>query len=248
LSGELAALGPFFAVDTHGPGAAVRPPWRPLRELVDRPERLDARIHAVRTALATSAGRPVDAIDHRVATSVAQLGLVARVLAPTIGAIALGCLADGPDDLWWQDQLGGPFPLSMAGPSPGLSRGSGSSLDPSRSPSSGTAPGDAWFPGSLVDLLTTATVDRFRVAPRVLWGNVASAANSAARLVAAARPDLAAAARDVANAVLADPRVEDGQLRSGPSFRRRSCCLIYRLSDTPGAVCGDCVLAPDRSR
>jgi hypothetical protein len=147
-------------------------------------------------------------------------------VAPTIGAAALGLgrLAGSPGDLWWQDQLGGPFPLSMVGP------------------------GSASFPGSMVDLITTATADRFRVAPRVLWGNVASAANSAARLVAAARPDLAAAARDAANAVLADPRVEDGQLRSGPSFRRRSCCLIYRLSDTPGAVCGDCVLTPSRSR
>ena len=73
-------------------------------------------------------------------------------------------------------------------------------------------------------------------------GNVASAANSAARLVATARPDRADAAHAAADQILADPRVEDGRLRSGPSFRRRSCCLIYRIAGTTAAACGDCVL------
>ncbi|MEN3357784.1 MAG: hypothetical protein V7637_1766 [Mycobacteriales bacterium] len=200
----------------------ARSPWRPLSELVDRPERLEARVRAVRVALAGGAGRPVDDIDPRVATSVAQLGLVARLLAPRIAAVALGFghLAVGPGDVWWQDRLGGPFPLSVA------------------NNGAGPVPGS----GSLVDLLTAATADRFPVAPRVLWGNVASAANSAARLVAVTRPDRATAARDAADTILSDPRIEDGELRSGPSFRRRSCCLIYRLSDTREAVCADCVL------
>jgi FhuF-like iron-sulfur protein len=215
------------------------PPWRPFTELLDQPDRLDARIHAVRTALAANAGRPPSDIDPRVAASVAHLGLVARLLAPTIAAAALG---HGPlTDPWWQDHLGGPFPLSAANPAPDQA------LDPAfgpvADPPADQVAGRILFSGSTMDLLTTAAVTRFPIAPRVLWGNVASATNSAAQLVAATRPDLAAAARDAANAILADPRVEEGRLRAGPSFRRRSCCLIYRLSGTRRAVCGDCVLA-----
>jgi len=33
LLADLAALGPYFAVDVHRPGSPVRPPWQPLSEL-----------------------------------------------------------------------------------------------------------------------------------------------------------------------------------------------------------------------
>jgi ferric iron reductase protein FhuF len=46
----------------------------------------------------------------------------------------------------------------------------------------------------------------------------------------------------VADSILADSRVDDGGLCAGPDFRRRSCCLIYRLNNDRAAVCGDCVL------
>lgn len=179
-------------------------------------------MHAVRTALARNAGRPVDDIASRVAASVAHLGLVARLLAPAIAAAALGHRATAPADVRWQDRLGGSFPLSM--------------------------PANALRADPVVDQLTTAMANRFPVPPRVLWGNVASAANSAARLITPARPGLAAAAHDAANTILADPRVEDGCSRAGPSFRRRSCCLIYRLSGSREAVCGDCVLTARTGR
>jgi hypothetical protein len=42
--------------------------------------------------------------------------------------------------------------------------------------------------------------------------------------------------------VLADHRVDGGNLHSGPGFRRRSCCLIYQAAGARVAVCGDCVL------
>jgi ferric iron reductase protein FhuF len=48
-----------------------------------------------------------------------------------------------------------------------------------------------------------------------------------------------------ADAILADPRVDGGELRSGEDFRRKSCCLLYRLTGDRVAVCGDCVLAGD---
>jgi hypothetical protein len=84
------------------------------------------------------------------------------------------------------------------------------------------------------------------VSPQVLWGNVASAANGAAAMIVAARPDLAAAAAGAAAAVLRYPALA-GTYRGNPgaAFRRRNCCLIYRLSP-PGLAryCGDCVLGP----
>ena len=81
------------------------------------------------------------------------------------------------------------------------------------------------------------------VSPRVLWGNVASAVNGAATMIAAARPDLAGPAAEAAAAMLAHPALTGTyQGRPGAAFRRRNCCLIYRLSPGRPAYCGDCVL------
>jgi hypothetical protein len=217
----LAGLGPFFAVDVHDPGTVPVPPWRPLRELVDDRRRLDERVSAVRRSLARGADRPVSEVGLRVAASVAHLGLVARLVAPAVGAAATGTTAVDLGDAWWQDRLGGPFPLSVA---LGVDRRAGLDLGP-------------------VAVLTEAVAAAYPVGGRVLWGNVASAVNSAARLTGRARPDLAAVVRGLADEVLADSRVEGGRLGSGPGFRRRSCCLIYRVYGSRRSVCGDCVLA-----
>ncbi|TLH61658.1 hypothetical protein C1S79_24670 [Mycolicibacterium phocaicum] len=189
-----------------------------MAELSDDPEALTARVYKVRAALAGN-GEP----EMRVAASVAHLGLVARLIAPMIGTAALGePVSWSLADLAWQDQLGGPYPLSIA------------------ARPSGGAPA--------VEVLTDA-FGRFGVGPKVLWGNVGSAANSAAQQIGRARPDVAEAARRAADAVLEDPRVDGGVLRSGPAFRRHSCCLIYRLAGDRAACCGDCVLtAPGSDR
>ena len=77
----------------------------------------------------------------------------------------------------------------------------------------------------------------------MLWGNVASAVNGAATMIAAARPDLAGAAAEIAAAMLANPAlIGTYQGRPLRGFRRRNCCLIYRLSPERRAYCGDCVL------
>lgn len=221
LVDELAALGPFFAVDVHLPGEQRAAPWLAASALLVH-GRLERRIDAVRAALARGARKDAADIEFRVAVSVTQLGLVARLLAPAIGAsaIGLGAVALTPDDLWWQDELGGRYPVSLT-------------IAADRSPNR---------PPTLVDAITDACVSRFGVSPRVLWGNVGSAANSAAQLVAVARPDLTRPARAAADLILADPRVDGGLCRSGPGFTRNSCCLIYRVGGTTTAVCGDCVL------
>jgi hypothetical protein len=222
LSNDLTTLGPFFAVETHVRGGPLPPPWQPMAAIIADTDVLAARVEAVRTALAHRARRQPEDVEIRVAASVAHLGLVARLLAPMIGAISLGCppLSWSLDDLWWQHELGGPYPLSVT---PRPAEGG-----PGRGPA--------------VEAITAALSERYRVSRHVLWGNIGSAANSAARLVCVSRPDLTAAAHAAADAFLADPRIDGGVVRAGPLFRRRSCCLIYRLANDRGAVCGDCVL------
>ncbi|MEU9808765.1 (2Fe-2S)-binding protein [Mycobacterium sp. NPDC050853] len=219
---ELSTFGPFFVVETHDVGDAPVAPWRPMADLVDEPAGLPTRINAVRNALAARTGQDPDDVDLRVASSIAHLGLVARIIAPVIGAMACGQvhISQELDDLWWQDQLGGPFPLSVT---------------------VRTEPGSTGL-GPAVVVLTQRFLDRTGVSDRVLWGNVGSAVNSAAYLIAASRPELTDTARETADTYLRDPRIDDGALRAGPDFRRRSCCLIYQLTDDRSAVCGDCVL------
>lgn len=219
---ELVALGPYFALDLVDGDGDPAPPWEPLSRLIADPRLLDARVAAVGSALGRL--RPGDAavVPPRVGASVAQLGIAARLLAPAVGARALGCgwPALTLDDVWWQDVLGGPFPIAAR---PG---------EPVVHP----------LAGSAVEALTLLAIDRYRLGPRVAWGNVASAANGAALMIARAVPGYAELACRAADEILADPRVEGGQLRAGTGFRRRSCCLIYRVAGRRDAVCGDCVL------
>ncbi|MGH3956823.1 MAG: (2Fe-2S)-binding protein [Mycobacterium sp.] len=219
---ELSAFGPFFAVATHDAGETPTPPWRPMVELIDGSSALANRIDSVRSSLAERAAVGVADVDLRVAASVTHLGLVARILAPTVAAATCGELRMSQEshELWWQDELGGPFPLSVV-----LRAGERNTLA-----------------GSAVESITQGVIDHTGVSHRVLWGNIGSAVNSAARLIASAQPELTDAAREVANTHLRDRRIDDGTLRAGPDFRRRSCCLIYQLTDDRSAVCGDCVL------
>jgi hypothetical protein len=224
---DLAALGPFFAVHAHRPGAGPVAPWRPLDELT-QPSGLRARIGAVRGALAARAGRPASGIELRVAASVTQLGLVARVVAPALAAQAAQHPLDlRPSGLWGQDAPGGPLPLSVPEPA--------------------AAPGRARDAMVLLldEVITPITVTTGALAPvssRVLWGNVASAVNGAASQIAVARPGLAAAAWATAATFFRHPRLGTEPSPPGPLFRRSSCCLIYRLAPGTGSICGDCVL------
>ena len=202
---------------THSVGESPEGRWRSLRELTEDPAPLDVRVEYVHTTL--RAARPD--LHKRVAASVVQLGVVARILAPALAieASGLGAASLTTTDLWWQDDIGGVYPLSLT---------------------TTTAESDRL--DGAVSELTDLICSRYGVPPRALWGNVASAVNSAAHQLATARPDLAGPARAVADTVLADYRVDGGNLHSGPGFRRRSCCLIYQAAGARVAVCGDCVL------
>ena len=234
---DLAGLGSFFAVDSHPVGAAPARPWRPVRELAQRPGLLLRRIALVRAALAARDGQPPGEIELRVAASVAHLGLVARLVAPALGAAVTGHRVDMRlDVLWWQDTLGGPVPLSipvagpLAEPAGGGARDTAEIL-PRR------------FLDEVIAPVTRTTRELVPISSRVLWGNVASGINAAASQAAASRPDLTGSAWQAARDWFASPLLGGERHPPGPAFRRSSCCLIYRVaSGRPTAVCGDCVL------
>jgi ferric iron reductase protein FhuF len=95
-----------------------------------------------------------------------------------------------------------------------------------------------------------------RLADGLLWGNAASALAGALGVLTAARPDLREQAAEVASALLDTGLLRGtGDLRgtgelsgtgdldvsgAGLGFRRRSCCLFYRLPG--GRLCADCFL------
>jgi hypothetical protein len=244
LRAELAALGPFFAIETHSSRTEVRSPWQPLSPLFSSAEALAIRIDGVRSSLA-AAECPSGTIEFRVAASVAQLGLCARLISPALGSAVLG--EPLPIDIMsarWVPGLGGPFRLS-------LPETAFSALTRQGSPA-GT--GEACAPllrlldrpiRSLVEL--TASMG---VPSRVLWGNVGSAINGAAVMITATRPGLARATAAVSSEVLRFPELAGSYWgRPVTSFRRHSCCLIYRIANSaPPEYCGDCILSEQRQR
>ena len=200
LARGLASLGPYFEVTLRPDGEAPAPPWRPMSELVDGGDALRERVDVVRSVLAQRAGLAASGVEARVAASVAQLGLVARLVSPYVGAAVLTGPAPQPpslDDAWWQPLTGGAFPVCL--PVRGL-------LGPEATPAPETA---AALRAGLVDgpvaQLVDAVRQSFDVSTTVLWGNVGSAVNAVAVVAAASRPDLATRTRDVVRQVLDHP-------------------------------------------
>jgi FhuF 2Fe-2S C-terminal domain len=83
---------------------------------------------------------------------------------------------------------------------------------------------------------------RDKLAPGLLAGNIASALVGASRALLSARPDLREPIADITISLLDTGRLGgSGTIISGElGFRRRSCCLFYRIPN--GGKCGDCPL------
>jgi hypothetical protein len=81
-----------------------------------------------------------------------------------------------------------------------------------------------------------------RLAPSLLSGNIASALVGASRALLTVRPDLREPIVATTGALLNTGRLAgSGDILSDDlAFRRRSCCLLYRVPG--GGKCGDCVL------
>lgn len=221
----LAAFGPWFGLDR--PTAD----WRPLSELLASPLPLAERAAAVRVALGG------DGVPPRVATSVAQLGVVARLVAPAFGAAVLWGRLPDLSRGWWRPEIGGPMPLALADED---------LLGPDCADVAENYINDILL-RPVRDIVGLAGA--MSVSPQVLWGNVASGLNGAAAMVGKARTDLETSAVTLATELLSRPPLSATSTRSpAGDFRRRSCCLLYRLAPTSRAqrataLCGDCVLA-----
>ncbi|OHU07207.1 (2Fe-2S)-binding protein [Mycobacterium syngnathidarum] len=81
---------------------------------------------------------------------------------------------------------------------------------------------------------------RVKMAPRLLYGNAAAALVAAAADLARARPGLRDDVVEVTESLLATAELAGTGALSGLTFRRRSCCLYYRVPG--GSKCGDCAL------
>ncbi len=227
---DVAGLGPFFAVSAN-PAEAVDDSWRPLGELYDDLREdgpLPRRIRFVATALGTE--------DLRVAASIAYQGLAARLVSPVLAVAAVHGLVPPwtPESLHWRHAVSGPWPLWESGP-------------PEPAPEPEQAPRDTSrrvveaLVGPHLVALAAATRAVVSVSERTLWGNAASAVVAAADLVARSRPPAGHRIATITDAVLASgPLAGAGGFEAPGRFRRRSCCLYYRIPG--GGTCGDCVL------
>lgn len=237
LLADLARLGPHFALEVHPVDPAPDDRWRPFGELLGA---LDVRVAEVRAGLAAASGRADPGeVELRVAVSMTQLGLVGRLVCPALGvAVLTGGLLDlDPARLRWQPGPGSAVALSV-------------SADAVGGPGAGALPSE--LAGALAETVLAGPVrmlveaaGRYRVSKRVLWGNVASVVHGARALIGAGAPDLLGPAEALVAGLLERPPLRGtSQGSPGNDFRRRSCCLVYRLAGagSPTGICGDCVL------
>lgn len=210
-----AAIGPFFALGTGTAGSG----WQP------------ATAFYTGSFLAGARARLPEA-EPRVAASIAQQGYAARLWSPVLGAGLLGGIVPDLAGLQLRDQQVAPLELALRR-------------------LAGWRTAD---PATLAELsyrtVVTAHLEPLtsalagQLADGLLWGNAASALAGALGVLVRARPDLRQSATALAATLLARGRLAGtGQLgvtRDGLGFRRRSCCLYYRLPG--GGLCGDCGL------
>ncbi|MDX2851624.1 (2Fe-2S)-binding protein [Streptomyces sp. PA03-3a] len=189
------------------------------------------------TARVAEVGRRLGTPERRVAASLAQQGLAARLWSVALGPAAL---TDRMPDLsggrlWWHPGRSAPDELWLPDDAP-------------RVPA-GRLREDVLL-GHLVPLCESVHAVS-GVAPGLLWGNAASALAGTLRVLHSwclgegARPGAAARAVALAEELMADPLLRDaGGLRltgpGAPAYVRRSCCLYYRVPG--GGLCGDCAL------
>ncbi|MER7582891.1 (2Fe-2S)-binding protein [Kitasatospora sp. NPDC097691] len=227
--GRLAAVGPYFALDTSSDGV---PPegFRPLPELYgtgpDAP--LAGRLRVVAQRLGTH--------EPRVAASILHLGLAARFWSVGLGSAVLLGTVPTLEHAWVRIPDQGPLDLWTP-------------PEPAR-PAAGTL-ADRLHAAVLVgqlEPLAAAVRAAAPLSPRLLLGNAASALAGTLRVLDAHAPGAAGAL--VAELLGRPPLAGAGTLRTGPrgtAFRRNSCCLYYRVG--PGAgLCGDCCFTEPPTR
>ncbi len=226
-----ATAGPYFTIQPWSPGTG----WQPFGDLLADPAVLPERVGQARAVMAGHAGCAPADVPPRVAASVLFLGLAAQLVSPLLGAAVLAGVLPRLTvaDLYWRPVAGGPWPLAAAavgGTAVGeLPAGQAAGLLAARV-------------HGLTGPLAGAFRGAFQLSDQVLRGNVGSALAGATATLAAHAPARADRAVQLAAGMLARPPLRGaGEFGPDRRFRRRSCCLLYRV---PGAgLCGDCILA-----
>ncbi|GHA96250.1 hypothetical protein GCM10010330_57970 [Streptomyces tendae] len=189
---------------------------------VQRADPLGRRVRKVAAAIGAS--------EARVAASVAQQGLAARLWSVTLAcAVRYGHVPDlDPRLLHWDPGATAPDDLWLT--------------EVHALPADADTVADVVLTTHLAPL-TEAVHARYGVARGLLRGNAASALTGAGRELdrwarRQGQADAAARARSLTAGLLAHPLLAGTGTLTGTSFRRRSCCLYYRVP--AGGVCGDC--------
>ncbi len=211
--------------------------WRPFTDLLTDADALEQRIGDVAERLRTT--------EARVAASILFQKLASRLCSPLFGAaVAHGLLVElDPGRLHWR-----PAPDGVPSPLRTTDLAGWEIRDPART---AERMYHTVVPG-LLEPLAEAVQGVVKIAPGLLWGNVASSLAGTVRALARVRPELTGAALALARELLDLGLIRDkgelGEPEPGhPFFVRRSCCLYYRAGD--GRKCGDCALEePDARR
>ncbi|AWS43861.1 ATP-binding cassette domain-containing protein [Streptosporangium sp. 'caverna'] len=228
---DVATISAYFDIE---PGP-LELGWRPLTDLLTDPDPLSGKVTEVADRLNTT--------EMRVAASILFQGLAARLWSPVIGAVvAREVLIDlAPAQVFWQPSPSGPLPLRAA------CLTGWEIVDPERV----AGPLYRNVVTELLEPLAQTVQEITKIAPGLLWGNVASALAGTVRTIARRRPELASRVSALGRELLSVGLLEgSGELvepaPGHPFFVRRSCCLYYRLPD--GGKCGDCALIDPPTR
>jgi ferric iron reductase protein FhuF len=227
LATRLAGFGPYAAPLV--PAGAPDREWCPLPTLWHEETPLPTLVERMRTALARAHGVTVEEVEPRVAASSVHLALAARLVSPVLAVsvvtgrtpvvadrlrVALG--ADHQVDTGWtydERLLAEPAAVET------LQR---------------RLVDEAVVPlGEAVHRLTG-------LSRQIVTGNAASALRGAVTVIHGADPSLGPAAAALVDGLLVRPPLDDAGGIVDGRWRRRSCCLFYRLPR--GGLCGDCVL------
>ncbi|GCD97686.1 hypothetical protein EHYA_05382 [Embleya hyalina] len=226
--GGLIEIGPFFAL-AMGPRADTAG-FRPLGDLYRAPDLLAHHVHDVGVRLGTD--------EVRVAASIAQLGIAARLWSVALGAVArAGVVPDlDPDRVMWRLSPPGPAELWVDPPPRPAGESDGDEQNLADTVYEVVAEGHLVPLAQAIRRITP-------VSERLLWGNAASGLAGVVRMLDRhLRPDdpaRADTAMRIAGAVQSRGHLRDTGTWSGAGFRRTTCCLYYRIPQ--GGTCGDCV-------
>ncbi|MFC9975719.1 (2Fe-2S)-binding protein [Spirillospora sp. NPDC127200] len=212
---EARDFGSFFEITVGGPGGG----WHPVRDSYAR------GMADLVTAVAARYGTG----ELRIGASIMQLGHAARLWSPVLACALTHQVVPDLSRLQRADD----------GAALRLAEVSGQDVAGLAEGQVGQVLYQSVVGGHLEPLAAGLQV---KVAARLLYGNAASALVEAGRAIVTRRPGLRAPATGLITALLGTGRLAGLGEVTGPdlAFRRRTCCLYYRVPD--GVKCGDCSL------